>query len=140
VVTVELAVAYRPLARVGGTVRLTLPDGRVVDGTIAAAVTVVDPGDAKTDPTTKVEVTVTSAGLTGFDQATLTVGFTASERKGVLTVPVAALLALADGGYGVQVLDGATPELVPVRTGLFASGRVEVSGALSEGTTVGMPA
>ena len=58
----------------------------------------------------------------------------------VLTVPVAALVALAEGGYGLQVVDGATSRFVAVETGLFASGRVEVSGAgVAEGATVGMP-
>jgi membrane fusion protein, multidrug efflux system len=61
-------------------------------------------------------------------------------RTHVLTVPVAALLALAEGGYGVQVVEGATTRIVAVETGLFAGGRVEVSGAgISEGMTVGMP-
>jgi hypothetical protein len=58
----------------------------------------------------------------------------------VLTVPVAALLALAEGGYGVQVVTGTATRIVAVRTGLFAAGRVEVSGdGLTEGMTVGMP-
>ena len=59
----------------------------------------------------------------------------------MLTVPVAALLALAEGGYGVEVVDGSTSHYVAVETGLFAGGRVEVSGdGLAEGMTVGMPA
>lgn len=78
--------------------------------------------------------------LTGFEQASAKVAFTAAERPDVLTVPVAALLALAEGGYGVQLVEGASTRIVAVETGLFASGRVEVSGAeLAEGATVGMP-
>jgi hypothetical protein len=58
----------------------------------------------------------------------------------VLTVPVAALLALAEGGYGVQVVGGGTTRIVAVQTGLFAGGRVEVTGdGLAEGQTVGVP-
>ena len=69
------------------------------------------------------------------------VGFTASERKDVLTVPVAALLALAEGGYGVRSSTAATTRIVAVETGLFADGRVEVTGdGLAEGMTVGVPA
>jgi hypothetical protein len=40
----------------------------------------------------------------------------------------------------VQVVDGTTTRVVAVKTGLFAGGRVEVSGdGLAEGMTVGMP-
>ncbi|GFJ88400.1 hypothetical protein [Phytohabitans rumicis] len=78
--------------------------------------------------------------LAALDAATVDVAFTASERKDVLTVPVAALLALAEGGYGVQVVDGGSARIAAVQTGLFASGRVEVTGdGLTEGATVGMP-
>jgi multidrug efflux pump subunit AcrA (membrane-fusion protein) len=72
--------------------------------------------------------------------AAVKVAFTASKRENVLTVPVAALLALAEGGYGVQAVDGTATKIVPVETGLFAGGRVEVSGdGLREGMTVGVP-
>jgi hypothetical protein len=40
----------------------------------------------------------------------------------------------------VQVVDGATTRYLPVKTGLFADGKVEVSGdGLREGITVGVP-
>jgi hypothetical protein len=68
------------------------------------------------------------------------VAFTASQRENVLTVPVAALLALAEGGYGLEVVEGSTSRITAVQTGLFADGQVEVTGqGLDEGTTVGMP-
>lgn len=55
-------------------------------------------------------------------------------------MPILALLALAEGGYGVQVVEGGTTRTVVVRTGMFAGGRVEVSGAgIAEGTVVGVP-
>jgi hypothetical protein len=43
--------------------------------------------------------------LAGIEAAVVTVVFTAGERKDVLTVPVAELVALADGGYGVEVIE-----------------------------------
>ncbi|MEW2081048.1 peptidoglycan-binding domain-containing protein [Streptomyces sp. NPDC005283] len=62
-------------------------------------------------------------------------------RRGVLSVPVAALLALREGGYGVQVVKGDTTRIIPVTTGMFSGGRVEVSGTgITEGLKVGMPA
>jgi len=76
----------------------------------------------------------------GLDVAAVSVLFTAAEHKDVLTVPVAALLALAEGGYGVEVVGGSNSHYVRVETGLFANGRVEISGdGIAEGTAVGMP-
>jgi hypothetical protein len=56
----------------------------------------------------------------------------------VLAVPISALLALAGGGYGVEVV-GPTGRhwLVGVHTGVFAGGSVQVSGrGLGPGTRV----
>jgi multidrug efflux pump subunit AcrA (membrane-fusion protein) len=104
---------------------------------------VIKPAEGQNPATTKIRVTIVvddEKALAGLDEASMVVGFKASERKNVLTVPVAALLALAEGGYGVQVVDGTATRIVAVRVGLFAGGRVEVSGdGLTEGTTVGMP-
>jgi membrane fusion protein, multidrug efflux system len=86
------------------------------------------------------EVTVTiadQAALGALEAAPVDVGFISATRADVLTVPVAALLALAEGGYGVEIVEGNT---VTVKTGMFADGRVEVSGdAISEGMLVGVP-
>ncbi len=92
-----------------------------------------------------IEVTVTpdDPSATGaLDQAPVKVGITSSRREGVLAVPVNALLALAEGGYGVRVVDGsAGGRIVVVETGLFSRGLVEVSGdGLAEGLDVEVPA
>jgi HlyD family secretion protein len=49
-----------------------------------------------------------------------------------------ALLALASGGYGVEVVDrSGTHHLVGVSTGVFAGGEVQVSGAgIQAGTRI----
>jgi len=58
----------------------------------------------------------------------------------VLAVPVAALLALPEGGFGVEIVEGNTTRIVAVKTGMFAAGRVEVSGeGIAEGMKVGVP-
>jgi len=58
--------------------------------------------------------------------------------RAVLAVPVAALLALAGGGYGLEVVGPAGGHhLVGVTTGIFAAGRVQVSGpGIARGTQV----
>jgi hypothetical protein len=145
VVTVELDVADQRLATKGAAVGVELPNGKSVQGTITAVATVVEPAKGDSEATTVIEVTVAlsdadQAAISGFDQATVDVTFTASERRNVLTVPVAALLALAEGGYGVQLVDEGGTRIVRVETGLFSGGRVEISGdGIAEGMTVGMP-
>ncbi|MCW3839134.1 peptidoglycan-binding protein [Micromonospora yasonensis] len=147
VVSVSLDVDDERLAKPNATVSVTLPNGKDVAGKIADTETVIENnnggGNGGSDPVTKIDVTVTVAdpkALTGFEQASVKVAFTADARKDVLTVPVAALLALAEGGYGVELVEGSSTRIVAVETGLFAAGRVEISGAgLSEGAVVGMP-
>lgn len=142
-VVVELEVADERLAVRGAAVEVELPDGKRVPGKVGAVQTVIAPGVNGADPTTNLEVTVSLTAkdaVQGFHQAAVDVDFTAETREGVLTVPVAALLALAEGGYGVEVVEGGGSRIVAVQTGLFAAGRVEVSGdGLAEGTVVGMP-
>ena len=59
----------------------------------------------------------------------------------MLAVPVNALLALAEGGYAVEVERDGRRALVGVETGLFADGQVEVSGqGLAAGDRVVVPA
>jgi membrane fusion protein, multidrug efflux system len=58
----------------------------------------------------------------------------------VLAVPVNALLALAGGGYGVEVVTGKTSHLVGVITGLYSDTLVRVSGpGITAGTQVEVP-
>ena len=57
-----------------------------------------------------------------------------------VAVPVAALVALAGGGYGVQVVTGTASHYVRVQLGMFGGGRVQVSGnGIAAGTRVGVP-
>ncbi len=143
VVLVELNVSDVRLAAAGVAVTVRLPDGKTVPGKITRTKTVIKPAEGNNPATTKLDVYVSvddEQSLNGLDRATVDVGFTASQRENVLTVPVAALLALSEGGYGVQVVDGGSTRVVAVRTGMFADGRVEVSGdGLTAGMTVGMP-
>jgi multidrug efflux system membrane fusion protein len=144
-VTVRLDVADQRLARQGTGVQVRLPDGRQVPGRINRVYTVIQPANtADSPPTTKVETLIAlndPNAAAGVEAAVVNVVFTAAEHKDVLTVPVAALVALAEGGYGVEAIEGGTTRYVRVETGLFAGGRVEISGdGLTAGMTVGMPA
>jgi peptidoglycan hydrolase-like protein with peptidoglycan-binding domain len=154
-VTVELEVADRALAAKGRTVTVTVPGLRPVKGRISRVGTVITAQGATPDegatpegasPAASdalIEVTVTIANqkaLGSLDAAPVDVDFVSTKREDVLAVPVAALLALTQGGFGLEVVDGATTRIVPVKTGMFAAGRVEVSGkGIAEGVTVGVP-
>jgi peptidoglycan hydrolase-like protein with peptidoglycan-binding domain len=134
----------------GAAVTVTLPGGKEVAGKIASVGTEATddseddqpPGSTGTDDA-QIEVTVSIAdqrALGALERSPVDVAYVAQERADVLTVPVAALVALAEGGYGLEVVEGGTSRYIAVDTGLFADGRVEVSGGgVAEGTTVGLP-
>ncbi|GGM15950.1 peptidoglycan-binding protein [Dactylosporangium sucinum] len=145
VVTVKLDVTKQELASVGDAAEVRLPNDTVVDGTISAIGAVATASVQGNTTTVTVDVTVTLAAqdkLGTYDSAPVDVTLVSESRANVLTVPVAALVALAEGGYGLQIVDDAGGvRTVAVKTGLFAAGRVEVSGPdLSEGLTVGVAA
>jgi peptidoglycan hydrolase-like protein with peptidoglycan-binding domain len=155
VVTVELEVADQALAVRGRAVTVTVPGRGKVQGRIAKVGTVIttagappDEGSAPASTSAaasdaRVEVTVTIANqkrLGSLDAAPVDVDFVANRRANVLAVPVVALLALTQGGFGVQVVDEATTRIVPVKTGMFAAGQVEISGkGVAAGMRVGVP-
>ena len=66
----------------------------------------------------------------------MTVNVVSAQVRGVLAVPVSALVALAGGGYALEVVHGSAASLVAVHTGLFSDTLVQVSGAgLAAGRT-----
>lgn len=147
VVNVELKLQQQQLAVIGAQVEVELPGGKKVTGKISA-VEPPKPQEKSNDggeAPTIVPVTITlddPAEADGFDKASVRVFFTSETKENVLSVPVSALLALSGGKTGVEVVqkDGSTKQ-VPVETGLFAGGMVEVSGdGITEGTTVVVPA
>jgi peptidoglycan hydrolase-like protein with peptidoglycan-binding domain len=140
--TVPLADAAWAVA--GTAVTVTLPDGKSVAGTVTSA-TQAQPtdgtqaaGGGSAPPGVQVLVGIADQSTLGtLARSQVTVKHVVDERKDVLSVPVAALLALAEGGYGLEVVDGTSTHTAAVQTGLFADGRVEVSGAgITEGSVV----
>jgi peptidoglycan hydrolase-like protein with peptidoglycan-binding domain len=139
--TVGLDVSSARLAKRAAKVQVTLPDGKVVPGEISKIVMVVSPGENGGAATTRIQVTIQFASaIESPGAAAVTVAFTAGRRPNVLAIPVTALVALAEGGYGVQVVDGGTTRIVAVATGLFADGKVEITGnGLQAGMKVAIP-
>lgn len=147
IVTVDLDASKQALVKVGDKVEVKLPSGPTTTGSIAAVGTVAQTRGQNESAKQVVSVTVAlddPASTGTLDQAPVKVSITTATREGVLTVPVNALLALREGGYGVRTA-GAPDEgggrMIPVETGLFFRGSVEVSGpGLVEGLDVEVPA
>ncbi|MFF6948673.1 peptidoglycan-binding protein [Streptomyces iakyrus] len=143
-VVVNASAAEDSWAVRGAAVTIGLPDGTSVKGEVAsvgkkATAPEEGGGDGGSEaPTVPVTITVKDQKAVGrLESAPVTVEYVGRERADVLTVPVAALVALAEGGHGLETADG---RFVAVRTGLFADGRVEVSGsAVREGMKVRIP-
>ncbi|WP_329521528.1 peptidoglycan-binding protein [Spirillospora sp. NBC_01491] len=142
VVHLDLDAGKQDLARKGARVGVELPGGKGAEGRISDVGSVArrtgTGQDAKT--TLDVEITLVKGAGGGLDQAPVTVALESERREGVLSVPVEALLALREGGFGVEVVEGSARRIVPVTTGAFGGGRVEVGGAVRAGMKVGVPA
>jgi hypothetical protein len=144
-VPVDLAYLVHP----HDPVTVTLPDGKAqTPGTVSAispvAVQPTDSADPGRPGTPTIDVTVAladPAAAAAYTTAPITVAVTTAAARGVLAVPVSALLAHPDGSFAVTVVDGTARREVAVTTGLFAQALVEVSGpGIAEGTLVEVPA
>ncbi|WP_433202291.1 peptidoglycan-binding protein [Dactylosporangium sp. CS-047395] len=149
VVRVALTASRQATVHAGDPVQVSVPGlNAAVAGTVREIGTVATVGtesNGQAGPATvPMIVTVTlPPGAPVLDQAPVQVSITGAQRRGVLLVPVTALLAGAGGGYQVAVVDAAGRRLVTVQPGLFDenAGTVEVSGeGLAEGARVEVPA
>jgi multidrug efflux pump subunit AcrA (membrane-fusion protein) len=146
-VTVDLPTDKQSLVSKGQSATVELPDGRSIDGSIASVSKVAesetDPETGEEgDPTISLEIRLGRDARTGsLDQAPVDVDLEKDRAEDALTVPVNALLALAEGGYAVEVVeaDGST-HLVAVEPGMYADGIVQITGdELEAGMKVVIP-
>ncbi|WP_285024732.1 peptidoglycan-binding protein [Plantibacter sp. ME-Dv--P-122b] len=142
-IDVPLKLADQRLGVVGTKVDVNLPGGQRTTGTVSdVGVPTESDSDGQKKVTIPVGITLDDpAAAAELQRATVTVGFPTERRENVLSVPVEALIAIDDKTFGVEVVDGAGKHRqVPVATGLFADGRVEVSGdGVREGLDVVVP-
>lgn len=156
-VIAQVPVSQEYLVKAGDDVTVTLPDGVTTTPGIVTSVSSVasaggglaaaGPGPQATPPpggsqdTVQMTVRLTRPASAGrLDQAPVTVDIISAQARDVLAVPVSALVALAGGGYAVEVVHGSAGYLVAVRTGLFSQTLVQVSGAgLAAGMRVEVP-
>jgi peptidoglycan hydrolase-like protein with peptidoglycan-binding domain len=142
-VVVNLDAAQQSSVKRGDRVTITLPNGQTTPGVLTSVGTVASSSGGST-PTVPVDIRPLDQKVAGtLDQATVEVQITNATVRDALIIPVNALLALAGGGYAVETVDArGVHHLVAVTTGLFddADGLVQVSGALSPGDRVVVPA
>ncbi|MFD5827026.1 peptidoglycan-binding protein [Lentzea sp. NPDC060358] len=133
-VTAEVPVAEAGALKAGLAVAVVRPDNREVPATVTSVTNAPPPENGGG---AQVDVVVTPdkpADVEDLDTAPVRLKITTESRTGVLTVPLAALVALKEGGYAVQLPGGA---LKAVTTGLYSHDQVEISGTgITEGLEV----
>jgi hypothetical protein len=134
----SLAASKAKLVAVNDSVTIELPSGDTVDGVIAKVGDAVVGSDGIV--TFPIDVSTEPLDLADGVPVTVTVAIVAVENA--TAVPVEALLALAEGGYGLEVPDSSQPggtRLVGVEVGEFADGWVQVTGDIAAGDQVVVP-
>ncbi len=160
-VTIALAASEQSSVKVGDPVTITLPSNETTPGVVSSVGSVAkspstkggeggggggggSEGNEEGGPTIEVSVALRDPSASGhLDEAPVTVSITTASIPSALVVPVDALLALAGGGYAVEVVEDGVHHLQAVTLGLFddAEGLVQVSGqGLSAGQRVVVPA
>lgn len=151
-VSIQLDAAQQAEVKVGDRVSVILPDNSTTPGVVSSVgkVATVPSADQQANggsssPTINVDVRLLHPRAAGhLDEAPVEVSITEQSARDVLAVPVDALVALAGGGYAVEVVEtDGTHQLAAVTPGLFddAQGLVQVSGnGLAAGQRVVVPA
>lgn len=148
-VVVQLDAASQGGVHAGDRVSITMPSGRVTQGRVSSVGKVAtsgssNPGEPEGPPTIEVQIRPLHPKATGsLDQAPVHVSITTASVRSALVVPVNSLLALAGGGYALEVAEGHTHRLLGVSLGIFddAVGLVQVSGTgLRAGQQIVVPA
>lgn len=128
VVKVDLPADDQGVVAPGDSVTVELPSNDKVAGTVDSVATVAtfdQQGNAVFEVVISLDDPSAAAGL---DEAPVDVEIVSDSVSNVPAVPVSALIALAEGGYAVEVQqsDGSTA-LVAVEPGFYADGLVEIT-------------
>ncbi|MEM7284889.1 MAG: peptidoglycan-binding protein [Actinomycetota bacterium] len=129
----------------GMDVEIELADETIVSGTVEEVASMATPAATaqgqETEPVVQVTFTVLADGE-DLLEGPVTVRVTDERIDDATVVPVRSLVALAEGGYAVEIADdaGATTTLVGVELGSFQDGMVEITnGAVAPGQSVVVP-
>lgn len=141
-VAVQLPIADQRLAAMEAPVTVRLPGGNELNGKIGSVGSPTEvPSDSETRLVIPVEIVLDDPAAVGeLQRITVSVAFQSAVYEQVLAVPVTALIALPGGGLGVEKQTGNGIVQVPVDTGAFVQGFVQITGdALAEGDRVVVP-
>lgn len=116
-----------PPVQVGEPVSIVLPTNATAPGHVVAETPMVGDSNGATE---QLVIQPSQPAATGAGTGVpVQVSLSIQSVHGVLAVPVTALLALRAGQYGVEiVMPSGAHRVVPVTAGIFAGGRVQVSG------------
>ncbi len=134
VATIDTNNRDRSALPVDSNVVIELPDGARLVGLVTKQKQVV-----KEDGSTVWRTTVTADGTFPGNVTSTKVIATIVVAKDVIHAPVGALIALAEGGFAVEVSNSGTTSLVPVEVGEVLDGRAEVRGEVKPGDMVVVP-
>ncbi|MFN8022480.1 MAG: peptidoglycan-binding domain-containing protein [Acidimicrobiales bacterium] len=132
----------------GAEIDVEFPDGTVASGVVDDVGTSATSSGVGQTPTVSIGIRVDDipASVDQFVSIPVTLKVIDQQIPDAFLVPTSALLALAEGGYALQVVDGTAADgtqvthLIPVETGIFTEGYVVVSGdELSDGLEVVVP-
>lgn len=141
-VTFDLPAGNQGLVAVGQEVNIELPDGTDTPGTVISVASVATEGQPGAGASFEVKIVLDDPIIAaGLDEAPVDVEVISDSVSNVMAIPVSALVALAEGGYAVEVNTGdGTTQLVAVDPGFYADGLVEVtSSSLAVGDQVVVP-
>ncbi len=142
IVSFDLPAADQGLVAVGDSVTVELPDGEEVPGTVTFVAETATTSVDQLGAVFEIEVALDDPSLAAdLEQAPVDVAVVSDSVTNVVAVPVSALVALAEGGYAVEVVqaDGSTT-LVRVEPGFYAGGLVEIGpGSVEPGVSVIVP-
>ena len=123
---------------IGGAVVLEISGAQARDG-VVLNVRVAEGMPSDRERAVWVEIEAGEVATEILDGTPVRVRAERTEATDVLAVPVAALLALAEGGFAVERLEAGVPVVVSVETGAFAGGLVAISGEIGAGDVVVVP-
>ena len=146
VVDVSLDPGLAPSVHVGDAIRFRTEDGTEIPGSVSSVgAPAASTGNGPNGQAGQLVVEVVAkaddpAALAGLDGLTLTADVTTGTAQDALAVPVAALVVLGDGSFGVEVAAAGSTRFVRVTPGIYDRTMVQVQGdGIAEGDQVVIP-